>query len=501
MRLGRNLLAALTNSLWSAFVGLAVVPFYLNYLGVEAYGLVGFFAMTQALLQLLDFGLAPTLNREVARCSISSRLCELSNLLHTLAVIYWLIAILIGLVVVAAAPIIAQHWLQPESLSPETVIQAVMLIGVIVACRWPIGLYLGVVMGAQRLVLASSISIVMTTVGNFGAVAVLTFVSPTIQAFFIWQAAVALAYVAVVRSVAWHVIDATEDVRFDIQELRRIWRFSAGVSGVAVTALVLVQLDRIILSRMLSLEDFGRYTMGALVASGLYVILTPVFNVVYPRLSALVALGDTANVINLYRYGTRLLLSVLFPVAIMAALFAEELVTLWTGDAGLARHVGPIVSLFLVSTALNGAMHFPYALQLAYGVTRLPLLINILLIALLAPSTIYLALRYGAVGGALAAAALNAFYLFIGTFLTHRVLLKGLGRKWLLEDVGIPLTIALIIVGGGVYLTQDYSDVSRVVVGLGCVLSACISTLIVSPKLMHVVCRHMVQNPGSAAIS
>ncbi len=30
MRLGRNLLAGLANSIWTALVGLAVVPLYLN---------------------------------------------------------------------------------------------------------------------------------------------------------------------------------------------------------------------------------------------------------------------------------------------------------------------------------------------------------------------------------------------------------------------------------------------------------------------------------------
>ena len=41
MTLSRNLLAGLINSVWSAFIGLAVIPFYLKYLGVEAYGLIG----------------------------------------------------------------------------------------------------------------------------------------------------------------------------------------------------------------------------------------------------------------------------------------------------------------------------------------------------------------------------------------------------------------------------------------------------------------------------
>lgn len=499
MKLSRNLVAALANSFWSATVGIAVVPLYLKYLGVEAYGLVGFFAMTQALLQTLDFGLAPTLNREAARYSASSNLSGMANLLHTVGRIYWSVAVLVGLLVVLTAPFVAEYWLQPKELDKATVVQALMLIGVIVACRWPVGLYAGVLMGAQRLTMASGISLLMTTVSNFGAVAILAFVSPTIQAFFIWQVFGAVIYVAIVRSATWRVLGFAGRARFDTQELRRIWRFSAGLSGVAVTALIIVHLDRVILSRLLDLESFGRYTMGVLIASSLYFLLTPVFNAVYPRLSALVAMGETARVVELYRHGTRLMLSILFPIAITAAVLAQELIMVWTGDADLAKDVAPIASLFFIGVALNGVMHFPYAVQLAYGMTRLPFMINLVLILFFAPLTVLLALRYGGVGGAVAAATINAVYVVLGTWLTHRKILRGIGAKWLLEDVGIPLGISLLVVAGGLHLARgDPSSVAyNIGIGSALALAAFLAILVASPNLSVVLRRYIMSEPGS----
>ena len=67
MRADKNLIAGVASSLWSASLALAVVPLYLRYLGIEAYGLIALFITAQALLQLLDMGLAPTMNREVAK--------------------------------------------------------------------------------------------------------------------------------------------------------------------------------------------------------------------------------------------------------------------------------------------------------------------------------------------------------------------------------------------------------------------------------------------------
>lgn len=460
MRLGRNLLAGLVNSVWSALIGLAVVPFYLKYLGIEAYGLIGFFATTQAVLQLLDMGLAPTINREVARHSASGSLKEAGTLLHTLAVVYWGMAGVIALLIVALAPLIAEYWLQSKQLSTQTISHAVMLMGLVVACRWPVGLYQGALIGAQHLTVSSGINMAMATIGSLGAVAVLAFVSPTIEAFFIWQACIGLAYAVTMRWGAWRVIGRLKNIRFDVDKLKSIWRFSAGMSGVALSATVFNQLDKLILSKTLGLEEFGRYMLATVVASGLYLLITPMFNAIYPRLSALVVTGETEKLADLYRWGTRLLATVLFPIAMVLAVFSEDLVHIWTGDLDIALKVAPVISVLAIGSALHGVMFFPYALQLAYGMTRLPLTINAILMIVLVPLTIFLSLKYGALGGAMAWFVLHVLYILLGTWLTHRQLLKGVGMIWLLQDVVIPLGLSTMVGLIGLYVIQssEYSS-------------------------------------------
>lgn len=445
MTLSRNLLAGLANSIWSALIGLAVVPFYLKYLGIEAYGLIGFFVTTQALLSLLDMGMAPTINREVARCSASGDLKEAGKLLHTLAVVYWSIAAIIAVFIVALAPWIAEYWLQSKQLSPQTISHAVMLMGLVVACRWPIGLYQGALIGAQRLTISSGINMTMVTIGSVGAVAVLAFVSPTIEAFFIWQACLGLVYAITMRLAAWRIIGKLNQIKFDVDKLKSVWRFTAGMSGIGLTALVFTQLDKVILSKILGLEEFGHYMLATVVVSGLYVLVTPLFNVMYPRFSALVVTGETEKLIDLYRLGTRMLATVLFPIAMVLAVFAEDLVLVWTGNSSIASNVAPVISLLVIGSALNGVMYFPYALQLAYGQTWIPLTINVTLMFFMVPLIIYLAQEYGALGGAMAWLISEVVYVMLGPWLTHRYILKGLGSRWIFQDVGMPLALSIIM--------------------------------------------------------
>ena len=191
------------------------------------------------------------------------------------------------------------------TLSHEAVASAAALIGVVIACRWPLGLYQGVLVGAQRLILVSTINIVMVTVSSVGAVAILAFVSPTVQALFIWQGVVALVFSLVMMRAAWSVLGRSDGARFAMQRLREVWRFSTGMTLVAATAIVLLQLDKAILSRMLNLDQFGQYMLAVLVANSLYVLLRPLFNTIYPRMTALATTAQLERLTDFYRSGTR----------------------------------------------------------------------------------------------------------------------------------------------------------------------------------------------------
>ncbi len=61
--------ATLLGNAWMALMGLVFVPLYIKFLGIESYGLIGFFAMLQVMTGLLDMGFSSTLNSEMARLS------------------------------------------------------------------------------------------------------------------------------------------------------------------------------------------------------------------------------------------------------------------------------------------------------------------------------------------------------------------------------------------------------------------------------------------------
>src|SRR5277367_1093976 len=112
MSIRRNIVANYAGQGYTALVGLVVVPLYLKHMGPEAYGLVGFFSVMQTWFQLLDLGLNPTLGRQMARYrGKAMSALELRRLLRAMEIIFYGVAIIGAVTLVAFSPLIARRWL------------------------------------------------------------------------------------------------------------------------------------------------------------------------------------------------------------------------------------------------------------------------------------------------------------------------------------------------------------------------------------------------------
>lgn len=443
--LKRNLVANCAGAGATALIAVILIPLYIKFLGIEAWGLIGIFVSLQSVCALLDLGLSTTLNREVARLSVlQDKEQEIRNLVRTLELIYWAVAAVIGLSVFALAPLIANHWVKASGLSPETIRQAIQIMGLAISFQWPFGLYSGGLLGLQRQVLLSGINVSVATLRGAGAVIVLWKLSPTLQAFFLWQAGVGLLQTALAGWFLWRSLSHTQaGASFQSELLRATWRFAAGMSGITVMSVILTQMDKIILSRLLSLEMFGYYILAGALAASIYLLVVPVFSALYPRFTQLVSLGDEAGLKQLYHHSCQLMSVLILPGSVVAALFSRQIILLWTGNPTTVANTHPVFSVLVIGTALHGLMHLPYALQLAHGWTKLAFYINVVAVVILAPSLTLAAAAYGAIGAAFIWAILNSGFVVVGIQLMHRRLLRGEQWRWYVQDVGLPLAVSL----------------------------------------------------------
>jgi O-antigen/teichoic acid export membrane protein len=440
MSLKNNIIANYLGQSWNALINLAFVPVYVNYLGVEAYGLIGLYAALQAWLSLLDMGMTPTMNREVARLSAAVGPREgIHDLMYTFEIICAALALFIGFSLAAVSDWLANHWLNIGTLSNVIVSDALKIMALVAALRFFEGPYRGAILGLQMHVWFNVAVAILATLRALGAAIVVVWVESSIEAFFWWQALVSFSSVIVFKLGAHRYLPiASPRAAFSLSALSSTWRFSGGLFATMFLALAITQADKIILSRLLTLEAFGTYTFAAAVAGALFQLINPVAQSYYPKMTELVTSGDGSALSVTYHQGAQLMTVMLTPAGFLLIAFGEIILYIWTGNAVLAKEASLIVAILSVGTILNGWMHMPYMLQLAFGWSTFAVWTNLLSALVLVPAIFWVAPRYGAVGAAGVWVSVNAGYILVAVHFMHRRLLPGEKIKWYLVDIAAP---------------------------------------------------------------
>lgn len=437
----KNLIANFIGSAWSAVAAIAFIPLYIHFMGIESYGLVGFYLTLQALFAVLDLGLTATVSRELAKLSAQENSAqEMRNLVRTMEMVYWAISFLIVLSIILIAPWVGTRWLNASELSHESIQQAITLMGFLIGFRMLYGFYCGGLLGLQRHVLLNIAKIAIETLKSVGVILVLWLLSPTIIAFFLWQLGVTALSVLIMFILLWRCLPTySKRPAYQVTIFRKIWKFAAGMSLIAILAAILVQMDKVILSKMLSLQAFAYYSLASVVAMGLYLFISPVFSTIYPRFTQLVEVNNKTALVNLYHTSCQLVAVLVVPVTLVIAFFSRDLLIIWTHDEMIATSAAPILSILIIGTALNGMMNIPVALQLAHGWTRLTVYMNVVALFLFIPGLIIAVKLNGMKGAAMIWVALNAGYILFGIRIMHKRLLKKEYKYWLIEDFMFPI--------------------------------------------------------------
>ncbi len=445
MSLTKNVAANYIGQGWRALMGLAFVPLYIKYLGIEAYGLIGIFALLQVWLILLDMGMKPALSREMARFTAGAHDAQsIRNLLRSIELIGVAVAGAVALGIWAASGWLATHWVNAKDMPAGVVAHAFAVMGLVAALRFIEDIYVSCIAGLQRQVLQNAVTSVMATVRGVGAVALLAWVSPTVSAFFLWQASISVITVTLFSGLVYHSLpSAPQPARFSMAALSGIWRFAAGIVTLDIMGLLLTQVDKVMLSRLLTLEAFGYYALAWALASSLKNMLSaPVTAAFYPRVAELAENGGEAAAGTVYHQAAQLVTVLNGSGTIVLMIFSCRILRLWTGNPSLTQHVAPLAAVMALGMLFSGTMAIPYQTQLAYGWTSLTIKVNIFAIGILVPAILLVVPKYGAIGAAWTWVPLNAGYILFQIPLMHRRLLRAEMWRWYFQDVALPLVAA-----------------------------------------------------------
>jgi len=441
MSLKRNIISSYASQIYVTLIGIVMVPMYVRYMGLEAYGLVGFFAMLQAWFQLLDLGLTPTMSRESARFrggAIGGD--NLRALLRALEMIFIALAALGAIAIVSSSNMLAKTWLKVEQLPMDQVAASIALMGLIVALRWVAGLYRGAINGFEQLVWLSGFNIVFATLRFVLVIPFFVLVGTSPVEFFSYQLVVALIELMLLVQKTYALFPKASGRKADASqwaELKKVLGFSLNIAFTGSVWILVTQTDKLLLSKFLSLSDYAHFTLAVLVASGVSIISGPISGALLPRLTKLAAEGNESGLRELYCTATQFVAAIAIPAALVLAFFPEQVLWAWTGDREIARGAADILRLYALGNGVLALGAFPYYLQFAKGQLRLHLIGNLLFVLILIPALVLATSRYGMTGAGYVWLCANLIYFVAWVPLVHSQLAKGMHAAWLSKYVAI----------------------------------------------------------------
>ncbi|MGI9249447.1 MAG: oligosaccharide flippase family protein [Woeseiaceae bacterium] len=466
---------------YTTIIGIVVLPLYLEYLGAEAFGLVGFFFVLQAWMQLFDMGMSPLLSRQTAQSrGRNIGYLELRRLLRSLELVFLIVAVIVVVGMATGNTWITNNWLNVTSLAPAQVADCILLMGAIIGLRFFSSLYRSGIQGMENQVGLNIANSILVTFRFIGALLLLMFVTQDITEFFLYQFAIGVFELLVLGIMFYRLVPSAEKigVGFFWNTIKPVLPFAGGIAYTAIIWVVLTQLDKLILSNVLPLSTYGYFALVAVIATGISQIGAPISQAVLPRMTYLLSQGNEDDMLVLYRQSTQLMAVLMLPLTGIVALFSTELLFAWTGDRKAAEWAGPVLFWFALGNGVLAISAFQFYLQFAHGKLRMHVIYNSITAIVQIPVIIYVAYTYGAMGVAVTWFVLRLLSFIIWTPIVHNKFARGIHWPWLFKDVGPSFLMTMALLLFMVYFDFPFDDMKRssifaTLIGAGLLLLLC----------------------------
>lgn len=490
MSLKRNILANYAGSLTSTTLSFIVVPFYLKWLGPEAYGLVGIASMVHGWIMLLNAGLAPIAARQAAIAhGGGAKWNEIGRLFRT---IDWLMAglsLLVFLGIIFTAPWLADNWLGKNNLDTKTISSSLALLVLMTLIRLLSSVSRGIIANMEAQVWLNG-NLVFFSLLRFAVSLPIVYTWPNIEILFSWWCLIALIeYFSIQRKIIQMIPFRVPFFAFDLGELKKHGRMIAILIFTNSVWVLLTQLDKLVLSGILKLDIYGYYCIAVLLSSAVLTLAQPVSQAFQPRLTKAFSHGGIKATNDEFILCTQLLVLLTAPIGAVLFSMPEAVLYIWTGSTAVSANVANVLRGYVVGNTLIAIGGLLYLLQIAIGNVKWHLRGNLIFAVLFVPTVPLIARQYGAEGAGWLWAGINLLLFLCWNSLLLAQLAPALRARWLWRDTLIPLATAFssaLIVANIIQIEHTNRLSSLILVSLVGIIST-LASLATMPKIRRTI--------------
>lgn len=444
MSLNRNIFVNYAGRAYSVGALYLFIPFYVSILGVEAYGIIAFYTILVTFTAVADAGLSVAFSREVARGAERPRLM---SLLTTIEGCLLAATLVIALSVFFTAEWIAGHWLKPGGrIAVEEIATCVRLMAVSLPAQLLISLYSAGLYGGKSQSAVNALQAGYTTIRSGAVIAVLWW-SPSVVSFFIWHLVTTVVFAIVFRAALLRAFGAQAWAfgRFSVRTLAPVLAFAGGMLTISMISMVNTQLDKIVVSKLFSIEQFGFYTLAGSLAQLPVAGTTPIAIALSPAITSLIASGATGRAGELYEDYSSVIAFLGSLGAFGLVFYAGDVLALWLAGASIPPEVTDVAVILVLGGLFLCLQLTPYYLGLAHGDNGVIARLVALTLIVSVPAVYLGATLYGLRGAAVPWLILNAVNFFVLSAVINGRHHVGGHRRWLLRFVGLPVIVAAVL--------------------------------------------------------
>lgn len=443
----KNIFANILGKFWSVLSGVLFIPLYIKFLGFESYSIISFTLLIAGITVIIDGGLTSTLSREFARKDTNYH--EKLKTFKTLEIFYLLIVLITIIFSYYFSSIIAREWVNTKAYTLEEISVFIKIISFEVGFQLLLRFYIGGFLGLEKQVKANIYQILWGILRN-GLVVFVIINSPNLVAFFLWQTISTFIFLLIVKfsleKELYGIYQLNLQFKIDLSVLKRVWRFTGGMMAIITVAALNTQIDKLTISKLLSIESLGYYTLAVSLGQCILLLINPIATTVLPRFTSLYSADEKLSALKLFEKFGILISVIVFAVMANIMFFAEELIWIWTGEKELATMIYKIIPIVALSYTALSLQVLPYNIAIANGYTKINNALGILSLFITLPGYWYSITNYGLLGAASLFCIVQVVTTFLYLYLINR---KFIGLNILkdiyLKQIIIPLVTSLSV--------------------------------------------------------
>ena len=396
-----------TSQAYKALLPIIFIPLIIKDLGEEQYGMVSFFSMLLGWLGVLDAGVSGTFIKLVTTSKHNKFSFEKScNLFFKILRWFLVVSATLSISIFLFANYISTEWLKTKIEANEA-IDCIRTIGLSLSLNY-LKIYLSSFLnGMEKQHLLAGWSIASSTAlyaGSYGAIfldgeALLNYFYAVLFISALDLSVIAAMLFLTIRQNR-HKLEKQLELQADEPDgnlsIHHVFQFSLQLSGLSIIWVIATQIDKLILSRYVALNDYAHYQIAAQLSMLIPVFISPLSQYLMPRLSALHKENKSTELIRHLAFFLLFFIVLIGPVPFYFFLLGEHFISAWIQNQQLGNEINLYAKWLVASSYIGALMNFMFILRYALDLLKKYFYAYAMYSAVTIPISIMIAKYWGA---------------------------------------------------------------------------------------------------------